>query len=248
VIGFVAVLGLLGSLHVAVGLGVLAVVVGLTCGAVLTLLLTRGLVVRGDPRLGPADRVTLTRAVLACGVAALTTDGFDRPTPLGVLVALSVAALAMDAVDGWVARRTGTSCPLGARFDMEADAFLILVLSVHVTREVGWWVLVGGVARYVLLAATRWAPWLRRELPARRWRKLVAGLQGVVLTVAAAQLLAPFWTEMVLLAALALLAASFGTQVGSLWRRRAREGDRVEEPAGWPVVVPLDAVPVRGVP
>ena len=41
-------------------------------------------------------------------------------------------ALALDGVDGQVARRTGTVSALGARFDMEVDAFLVLVLSVHV--------------------------------------------------------------------------------------------------------------------
>ena len=36
----------------------------------------------------------------------------------------------LDAVDGHVARRTGTATAFGARFDMEVDAFLIVVLSV----------------------------------------------------------------------------------------------------------------------
>ena len=47
---------------------------------------------------------------------------------------LAVVALALDAVDGRVARRTGTVSPFGARLDGEADAFLMLVLSVHVAR------------------------------------------------------------------------------------------------------------------
>ena len=45
-------------------------------------------------------------------------------------------ALALDGVDGQVARRTGTASELGARFDMEVDAFLILVLSVAAGRVV----------------------------------------------------------------------------------------------------------------
>ena len=43
---------------------------------------------------------------------------------------LSSVALALDGVDGQVARRTRTVSALGARFDMEVDAFLVLVLSV----------------------------------------------------------------------------------------------------------------------
>ncbi len=43
---------------------------------------------------------------------------------MNALVALASAALVLDAVDGQVARRTGTATALGARFDGEVDAFL----------------------------------------------------------------------------------------------------------------------------
>ena len=65
-----------------------------------------------------------------------------------LLVSLATVALVLDAVDGWVARRTRTTGMFGARFDAEVDAFLILVLSVYVARSVGAWVLAIGVARY----------------------------------------------------------------------------------------------------
>ena len=221
VIGLVGALALLAVLHWAVGLSVAGWVVGTACGAALTLTLASALLSRGQPSLGPADRVTLTRAVLACGVAALAADGFVRPTPVALFVTLSATALALDAVDGRVARQTGTASPLGARFDMEADAFLILVLSVHVSRDVGWWVLAAGVARYALVVATWCATWLRRQVPPRRWRKAVAAAQGVVLTAAAAQVLDHAFATTMLLLALALLASSFGTQVWSLWRLRS---------------------------
>ena len=45
---------------------------------------------------------------------------------------LAAVALALDPADGWLARRTGTASALGARFDGEVDAFLILALSVYV--------------------------------------------------------------------------------------------------------------------
>ena len=44
--------------------------------------------------------------MLVGGVAALTADSFVRPAAVTALVAISVIALALDAVDGWVARRT----------------------------------------------------------------------------------------------------------------------------------------------
>ena len=46
-----------------------------------------------------------------------------------------------------------------------------------------------GLARYALLAAGRLLPWLRRPLPPRYWCKVVAAVQGIVLTVAAAGVL-----------------------------------------------------------
>ena len=51
--------------------------------------------------------VTLARATLAVGVAALVADSFARDTPVALLVALAAVALSLDLVDGWLARRTG---------------------------------------------------------------------------------------------------------------------------------------------
>ena len=96
---------------------------------------------------GPADRVTVFRATFVVAVAALVADAFVRPERVTALVALGVVALVLDAVDGWVARRTNTVSAFGARFDMEIDAFLILVLSVYVARPLGVWVLAIGLAR-----------------------------------------------------------------------------------------------------
>ena len=130
-----------------------------------------------------------------------------------MLVTLTVVALALDMVDGWVARRSETASALGARFDGEVDAFLILVLSVYVARSAGAWVLAIGAARYVFLAAGWVLPWLREPLPPRYWRKVAAATQGIVLTIAAADVLPPALTQTALVVALALLAESFGRDV-----------------------------------
>ena len=195
-------------------------IVGVTCGVITNAALARGLSNYRSDRLGPADWVTLSRATLAVGVAALTAASFDQPVPVTILVSLAVVALALDAVDGWVARRTRTTARLGARFDAEVDAFLILILSVYVARSAGAWVLAIGAARYAFLAAGWPLPWLREPLPPRYWRKVVAATQGIVLTVAAAQVLPPAVTEAALVAALVLLAESFGRDVWWQWSHR----------------------------
>jgi phosphatidylglycerophosphate synthase len=224
-VGLIALSGLLVALAETVGLGVAGGLVGVTCGVVLNGTLAEGLNRSGAARLGPADRVTLTRGTLVCGVAALVADSFVRATPVAPLVALSTVALLLDAVDGWVARRTRTASPLGARFDLEVDAFLILVLSGYVARSVGPWVLAIGAARYLFVAAAWLLPWLREPLPPRYWCKVVAAIQGVVLAVAAAGLLPRLVAETALVVALALLAESFGRQVWTLWRARAVRPD-----------------------
>ena len=177
-------------------------VVGVACAVTIAALLARA-VARGPDRLGPASWVTLARATLAVGVAALAADSFTRDTPVALLVALAAVALALDAVDGWLARRTGTATALGARFDGEVDAFLILALSVYVAPAAGAWVLAIGAARYLFLAGEWLLPWMRPTLPRRRWRTHVAAAQGIVLTVAAADVLPPRLTQVLLGAALA---------------------------------------------
>src|SRR3954471_18703992 len=148
----------------------------------------------GAGRLGPADWVTLARGTLTVAVAALVVESLHRAVPVALLVSFAAMALVLDAVDGWVARRTRTTV-FGARLDGEVDAFLIAVLSVYVARSVGGWVLTIGLARYVFGAAG-WGPrGLRAPLPPRHWRKVVCAIQGIVLTVAAADVLPPSLTR-----------------------------------------------------
>ncbi|WP_344025863.1 CDP-alcohol phosphatidyltransferase family protein [Pseudonocardia kongjuensis] len=170
----------------------------------------------GAVTLGPAGVVTLARGVLVVAVATLI--GLDGPGQVA-LVALALVAFGLDAVDGIVARRTGTASELGARFDMETDALLLLVLSVHVAIASHlWWAPALGLLRYAFVGAARVLPWLQGSLPVRRSAKVVAALQGVVLIAAAAGLLPGTIGHAVLAVALAALLWSFGTSVVWLWR------------------------------
>ncbi len=220
VTGLVAQVTMGAALAVTVGLGGAGWMVIVACGLLMNAALARGVLRYHPQRLGPADWVTLTRATLAVGVAALVADSFEEAVPVTVLVALSSIALVLDAVDGWVARRSKTASALGAHFDGEVDAFLILVLSVYVARSSGAWVLAIGAARYAFFTAGWLLPWMREQLPPRYWRKVVAAVQGVVLTIAAAEVFPQALTRAALLAALALLCESFGRDVWWLWSHR----------------------------
>ena len=192
-------------------------------------------------RLAPADWVTLARATLAVGVAALVVESFEVPVPLALLLPLVCVTLALDAVDGWTARRTRTTGLL-ADFDGEVDAFLILVLSVYVSRSAGAWVLAIGAARYVFLAAGWVLPWMRAPLPPRYWRKVVAATQGIVLAIAAADVLPSSVTQPALVAALLLLGESFGRD--TLWLRRHRPRTTARKPVGGRAGAALTALAV----
>lgn len=183
----------------------------------------------------PANTVTLGRATLVGGVTALVADSVGQPTPVAALVVLATVALLLDAVDGQVARRTGTSSALGARFDMEVDAVLILVLSFFVAGSLGGWVLAIGALRYVFVAAAWGLPWLRGPLSPRLSRKVVAAVQGIALVLAASGMLAPMVATVSVASALALLGWSFGRDVQTLWRQRSGARPLVDQTVAEPV-------------
>ncbi|MEQ3553381.1 hypothetical protein WIS52_23165 [Pseudonocardia nematodicida] len=92
---------LLGVLAAAGGLEWVGVVVGLVHGAVLLLLLGRAARWAGIVGPGPADPVTVGRAVLGGAVVGFVTDGLFGSFVLFPLFAgLETSALLLDAVDG----------------------------------------------------------------------------------------------------------------------------------------------------
>ena len=174
-------------------------------------------------RFGPANQITLARAALMAILAGLI--GEQGGTAFGALAfALAIAAASLDAVDGRVARATGMASAFGARFDMETDAALLLVLAALAWQldRAGPWVLASGLLRYAFVAAGAPAPWLRRPLPPSFRRKLVCAVQTGVLVAVLAPVLAPPVTSALAAIALAALCYSFAADV--IWlRRRARE-------------------------
>ncbi|GGS95100.1 CDP-alcohol phosphatidyltransferase family protein [Streptomyces cinerochromogenes] len=227
-------LALLGS---AIGLGPAGWLTGLAFAFATWAVLSRAVHRSRLRSFGPANRVTLGRATLVGGVTALVGDSFESAPPVTLLVALTAVALLLDGVDGKVARRTGTSSALGARFDMEVDAFLILVLSVYVSTQLGPWVLLIGGMRYAFVAAARVAPWLTAPLPPSFARKTVAAIQGVCLLVAGAELLSRPVNLAVVLLALGSLVWSFGRDVAWLWRN-------ARTPVEAPVEAPVEQPPL----
>ena len=217
---------------------------GTAYGLVLCGALAAGMRRAGMRAMGPANAVTFARALMVGGVTAMVVSSFSRPVHLAGLVVLVGVALALDGVDGQVARRTGSATKLGARFDMEVDAFLILGLSVFIAGTFGWWTVAIGAFRYVFVAASWAAPWLTAPLPPRFSRKVVAAAQGVILVVATAHLLPYPIALAAVTAALAALTWSFGRDVGWLWRTEQIRRT-VRDPARTSPIVPRQRLVAR---
>ena len=170
-------------------------------------------------KFGAANSVTLVRAALGVLLGALL--GAAPTPPLGwLLVGLGTAAVALDGVDGALARRRNEAGDFGARFDMETDAFLILVLAVLVWQQgkAGAWIAAAGLLRYVFVAGSFIVPWLGAALPPSRRRQAVCVVQIVSLLGALAPVVAPPWSVALALAGLAALAWSFAVDVHWLAR------------------------------
>ena len=171
--------------------------------------------------LGAANRVTIGRAMLVSLLMALAGEPrLPRAAATAVVVA-AVAAL-LDGVDGWLARRSGMASAFGARFDMETDALLVLVLAILVWHydKAGVWVLAGGLMRYAFAAAGWILPWMAGRLTPTFRGKAVAVAQSVGLIVALAPIVPQPLSAAIAGAALAALTWSFSVDVRRLWRQR----------------------------
>ncbi|MFH1813676.1 MAG: CDP-alcohol phosphatidyltransferase family protein [Pseudomonadota bacterium] len=172
--------------------------------------------------LGAANRVTLFRALLVALLAGTLASPAALAAQATAFAALALAALLLDGVDGWVARRFHAASDFGARFDMELDAFLIAVLCLApvLLGKVGPWVLAIGAMRYVFVAAMPVWRWLDHPLPDSLRRKTVCVVQVACLLVCLLPAVDARTTAALLGSALLALAASFFIDIRWLYGRR----------------------------
>ena len=176
-------------------------------------------------RVGYANLITGTRLLLVCGVVALVA--VPDPQLAGWLaVVLSTVAASLDAVDGPIARRTGTESTFGARFDMEVDALLIMVLAALAWQweKAGAWVLLSGLLRYGFVAGGWMFPWLRQPLPPSLRRKTVCVIQIVGLIIVLGPIVRPPLSTALAAIGLAILGYSFLVDTLLLARRPTARG------------------------
>jgi phosphatidylglycerophosphate synthase len=175
--------------------------------------------------LGPANYVTASRAMLVALLAGLVGQPSSREAAASAAAA-ALVVLALDGVDGWLARRTGMASAFGARFDMEVDALLIMVLATLAWQydKAGVWVLASGLLRYGFVAAGWLLPRLRYPLPHSRRRQAVCVVQVAALIVVLLPPLTRPASAALAAIALAVLMASF--LVDTRWLLNRGVGER----------------------
>ena len=185
------------------------------------LLLAVGYLAANHPfaRFGPANQTTISRALLAALVAGFVGE-HNSSSAAATAAALTLAITGLDGLDGWLARRSRLSSDFGARFDMEVDALLVMVLSILAWQfgKAGPWVLLSGLLRYGFLVAGWVLPWLARPLPPSRRRQLVCVVQIAGLNLAIVPAIHLPASAPVAAVALAALVYSFTVDVVWLWR------------------------------
>ena len=178
-------------------------------------------------RFGAANRITLTRGMIASllgGTVPVVTA--LNPAALWVASAAALLALALDGVDGWVARRTRMASTYGQHLDINFDTLMmgILALLAWQSGKAGPWVLAIGLARYIFVAAGWIWPWLNAELPFSQRRRVICVVQIAVLLVCLMPFVVPPVSSLAAAAALGLLLFSFA--VDTLWLVKTGAGER----------------------
>ena len=209
----------LTTLHVGLeGIGPVAAGIAVA-GLVAAISLVAVLAERHHPHavFGLGNAVTLIRAGL---VALLLAPLAAGTAPRWDVAALAGAALALDGVDGWAARRQGLTSAFGARFDMETDAALAALLALLALSGgvAGPAILILGFSRYAFVAAGAVWPWLLAPLPPSTARKAVCVIQISVLIALMVPVLPGAITPLLTWGAAALLAWSFGRDILFLFR------------------------------
>ncbi len=175
--------------------------------------------------LGLCNVVTLARAAMAAVLCVPLLDPAFMARSAGtdwLLMGVALFALSLDGIDGWLARRSGLSSRFGARFDMEVDAALGLILALLVLQadKAGAWVLLLGTMRYIFVAAGWLLPWLKGELPGSMRRKTICVVQIGSLVVLMAPIVTPPLSMAIAAVATALLFWSFAIDIRWLSRHR----------------------------
>lgn len=163
------------------------------------------------------DLTTLRLGIVVMVTASLLAD--DGSGFTWTAVVLGATALAMDGLDGKIARSTG-STRAGALYDETVDALFILILSVGLVPVWGPGCLIPGLMYYSFHAVAVFHSAWRKRLPHSLSRRVIAAAQGILLLVAGSPIAVAFPAFGLLCVAAAVMSVlySFGRDI--LWLER----------------------------
>jgi phosphatidylglycerophosphate synthase len=163
---------------------------------------------------GYANLVTALRILLILGAAL--SSGLGAPA----MLALFAVNVALDAVDGYAARRLRAETALGALLDREADALFVLVAYFYffVEADAGAWILLPGLLPYLYRIFVLIAGDPSADIPRQRLAVALAGVNFACLLAAVAA--PPRARPLLLTVSASIVLSSFGV---SFWKLRRHD-------------------------
>jgi len=148
---------------------------------------------------GPGNWITWLRLVLISVFLLL----LPTASPL-LLAGAGLLEILLDAFDGRLARRYGSTSLFGAYLDQEVDAFFVLVMSTGLYERgyAGAWILTLGLLRYLFVYVNHFLKTPRQEEVRSNYARIIAGIIMVGLPTA---FLTPPWLYQPALPLLGLL-------------------------------------------
>jgi CDP-diacylglycerol--glycerol-3-phosphate 3-phosphatidyltransferase len=166
----------------------------------------------------PANAITIGRVVATPFLVALI---LAQETGWG-LVAVWVVLAATDGVDGWLARRQGTTRS-GAFLDPLADKIVVLsAMAALVSTDRIWWVPVALIG-FRELAISVYRSYVGRRgvsVPARQWAKIKTLFQDVVVALALVPAYGPTYENFIVALLWATVGLTLVTGAQYLWDGR----------------------------
>lgn len=168
-----------------------------------------------------ADAVTILRGTLTAG-AAVWALNYD--TLSAEIWALFLIAIVFDGLDGWIARKTQTTSPEGAIFDMETDGIWVSLMCITLVAlgiELPW-ILILGAWRPVYVLVSSVLPRVETHQKGTFFGKAVFVTVAVVLMVVSSPWRSLFLTKALLILASILLSYSFLRSIALSLRQTRR--------------------------
>jgi len=139
-----------------------------------------------------------------------------------MIVILGMIALLLDGLDGFIARKYDHVTKFGEKIDQESDNFLMLVLSIslYLNREIGAYIFLIPLYRYLFIFFMSKYDWLKTELPISQFRKFACAVTTLFMVVAQDVYFDPENTLFLVILSLFIITFSFAKDIIWLYRNK----------------------------